>query len=165
MKVSISYLQHLDVVEELITYLRQSLVSTDSLGAVQVAVDPGISLVEEVRLVGASSVGCRSGAGTNVRSASSTGGTTVVTVTVEPWVGSVGNARVVSAVSASGVIVTGHARATSCRGVVAGSTGGVAVAGSAMRAVSAVSTVSAVSGCTTVVAVTVDARVGSICNS
>lgn len=142
--------------DELITYLRQSLVSTDGLGAVQVTVDPGVSLVEKVRLVGASSVGSRSGAGTNVRGASSARSTAVVTVTVDSWVGGVGNARVVSAVSASGVVVTGYASATSSRGV---------VAGSAMRTVSAMGAVGAVSGSTTVVAVTVDARVGGICNS
>lgn len=112
-----------------------------------------------------SCVGSGPRAGAKVRSAGSTRSATVVTVAVDPRVCCVGSARVVSAVCANRVVVTGHARAASGVVVVARGTG-VTVAGSTVGAVSAVSSgsVSTVGGSSAVVTVAVDTRVGSICN-
>lgn len=163
------------------------LVSSDGLATVEIAVDTGVDLVQEIGLMRTGSVGCgTSGVGVGEASgvasivtsvvtstvANLAGSGTVVTVRVDTGVGSVGDARAVRTVSTLGSLV-GARGSSSAAGVVAvGASGGgsatksgaVSASGSGgvARIASGSSTVGVSSHVAAVVAVRVDTRVGLV---
>lgn len=118
------------------TYLRQGLVAAVGLATIQVGVDPGVGLVQHVLLVGTSRVRGRTRSGAEGGGTRTAGSVTVVTVRVYPRVGGVGHTAVVLSVRAGRVVVAGHTSTSR------------AVTGVVVR--------------TAVIAVRVDAGVGSI---
>lgn len=98
---------------DIVAGLLVSLVTTNSLGSIKIAVHAGISLVQGVALVGSSSVGGRARSGTDVGSTMSTRSSTVITVGVNAGVGSIGYLAVVGAMLAfTGVVGTVALRAS-----------------------------------------------------
>jgi hypothetical protein len=124
-----------------------SLVTTDSLAAVEVAVNSRVELVQQVRLVRAGSLGSRaggagvgSGRASETRSTSGASGlavgSTVISVRVDAGVGSVGSTGRVRSVGAlgstSGAAVGGRAQSVTGSGAaVGGRAQSVAVSGAA----------------------------------
>jgi len=161
-----------------------SLVTTDSLAAVEVAVNSRVELVQQVRLVRAGSLGSRaggagvgSGRASETRSTSGASGlavgSTVISVRVDAGVGSVGSTGRVRSVGAlgstSGAAVGGRAQSVAVSGAAGGRAQSIAMGGAVGGA--AGGTTESVGGgialrvqahVLAVVAVRVDARVGLV---
>jgi hypothetical protein len=138
-----------------IVCLLVSSVSAKGLAAVHVGINTGVDLVHHVVGVRASSVGCR--AGTSVKSA------TTITVRIDTGIGSVGDARVMGAVSASGITMCASeagSTATSVAGVYTSVAAGEA--GVASRVTGVASWVAGVTDSLGTVTVRVDTGVSGV---
>lgn len=131
----------------LVTYLRQGLVSAESLASVKITVDAGVGLVQKILLVRASRVGRRARARADVSGPGSTRSATVVAVAVDTRVHGILDPSAVGAMSAGWVVVSGDACASD-----------------ACTSDTSSSDTSSSYTSTTVVAVTIDTRVDGVLN-